>query len=133
MVILNALIGVILKLTSVYASIFDLVQFIIVLYDLKGRSILDSLIFHFITCSDDNNCFLVEKFGNLFYLISLSIYLMFFYHFDKNFRISLLKIFFINVNNKNINLENSSSCQLKHQNAQSHPFWPNNFFLHPQI
>ena len=71
MVILNALIGVILKLTSVYASIFDLVQFIIVLYDLNGRSILDSLYYHFITCSDDNRCFLVEKFGNLFYLISL--------------------------------------------------------------
>ena len=109
MVILNALIGVILKLTSVYASIFDLVQFIIVLYDLKGRSILDSLVYHFITCSDDNRCFLVEKFGNLFYLISLSIYLMFYYHFDKNFRTSLLKIFFINVNNKNIIQENSSS------------------------
>ena len=94
MVILNALMGVILKLTSVYASIFDLVQFIIVLYDLKGRSILDSLVFHFITCSDDNSCFLVEKFGNLFYLISLSIYLFFFYHFDKNFRTSFMRLFF---------------------------------------
>ena len=96
MVILNVLIGIILKLASVYASIFDLVNFIrFALLDSDGFSkyafkLIMNLI---IICSKDNMCFLIEKFGNLFYLISLSIYLFFFYHFDKNFRTCFHRIF----------------------------------------
>ena len=93
MVILNALIGVILKSASVYASIFDLVNFITGLYYSNGSSLFNGIYNFIIICSKDNSCFLVEKFGNLFYLISLSIYLFFFYHFDKNFRISFLRLF----------------------------------------
>ena len=94
MVILNALIGVILKLTSIYASFHDLVQFIKGLNLFSDRLSLLNGTFNFILiCSNDNTCFLIERFGNLFYLISLSIYLIFFYHFDKNFRISFLRIF----------------------------------------
>ena len=91
MVILNALIGLILKLASVYPSIFDLYYFISGL-DLPDI-VVDNLFNFIIICSKDNACFLIEKFGNLFYLISLSIYLIFFYHFDKNFRISFLRLF----------------------------------------
>ena len=96
MVILNALLGLILKLTSVYASIYDLVDFIIGLYDTYKYNglLLDPTYNYIIICSTNNTCFLVEKFGSLFYLISLSIYLFFFYHFDKNFRTSFLRLFF---------------------------------------
>ena len=94
MVILNALIGVILKLTSIYASIHDLIEFVNGLNLFSDRLSLLNGTFNFILiCSNDNMCFLIERFGNLFYLISLSIYLIFFYHFDKNFRISFLRIF----------------------------------------
>ena len=93
MVIFNALLGLILKLPSVYASIFDLVQFIHTLNSPTIESLLHSVFNLIIICSNDNTCFLMERFGNLFYLISLSIYLIFFYNFDKNFRISFLRIF----------------------------------------
>ena len=93
MVILNALLGLILKLNLVFASIFDLVHFIDGLYDSGGESLLDTYFNFFVICSNDNVCFLIEKFGNIFYLVSLSIYLFFFYHFDKNFRISFLRLF----------------------------------------
>ena len=101
MVILNAFIGVVLKLASLYASIFDLVHFIPALFNSEGVSIymFNASLNLIIICSKDNMCFLVEKFGNLFYLISLSIYLIFFYHFDKNFRISFLRIFSDDKNN----------------------------------
>ena len=96
MVILNALLGLILKLASVYASIYDLVDFIIGLYDTYKYNglLLDDTYKYNIICSTNNTCFLIEKFGNLFYLISLSIYLFFFYNFDKNFRTSFLRLFF---------------------------------------
>ena len=98
MVILNALIGVILKITLVYASIFDLVNFISSFS--VGIPLLNGIQNFILICSKDNICFLVENFGNLFYLISLSIYLIFFYHFDKNFRTSFLRLF--NDGKKNI-------------------------------
>ena len=106
MVILNALLGLILKLTSIYSSIFDLVSFISVIniYEFEELDLLNGMFNLIVLCSNDNKCLLIEKFGNLFYLISLSIYLIFFYHFDKNFRISFLRI--ITHEKKNTN-ENS--------------------------
>ena len=99
MVILNALLGLILKVASVYASIYDLVHFITAITAFNSDSngfdkpfLIASNNFYII-CSKDITCFLIEKFGNLFYLISLSIYLIFFYHFDKNFRASFLRLF----------------------------------------
>ena len=88
MVILNAALGVLLKLPSVFNSIFDWIFFI--------NNLLDTLVsieFHFYKlCYEDNFCFLLDKFSNILYLISISIYLIFFYHFDKNFRTSLLRL-----------------------------------------
>lgn len=95
MVILNALIGVILKIPSVYTSIFDLVFFITALHDASLQSLSLTLPSYNLIkiCSNDPSCFMVDKFANIFYLISLSIYFVFFYHFDKNFRSSFLRLF----------------------------------------
>ena len=87
MVILNALLGVIRRVASVVNSIFDWVFFIHNLfYPFHYSGIL------YILCHNNNSCFLLEKFSNILYLISLSIYLIFFYHFDKNFRTSFLRL-----------------------------------------
>ena len=88
MVILNAILGVILRVASVVNSIFDWVIFInnlLYTFNLAGHS--------FTLCNNNNICLLLEKISNLLYLISLSIYLIFFYHFDKNFRTSFLRLF----------------------------------------
>ena len=93
MVIFNAFLSVVLKAALAYTSISDLVHFIFALYNSQGKINLDTYFnFNFI-CSNDLTCFLIERFGNLFYLISLSIYLMFFYHFDNKFRTSFLRTF----------------------------------------
>ena len=108
MVIFNALLGLILKLASIYASIFDFVLFIYALYYAERKPFLNGLYNFVVICSNDNTCFLIERFGNLFYLISLSIYLVFFYHFDKNFRTSFLRIFTGEKKNTNKNSTKTS-------------------------
>ena len=115
MVILNAFIGVILKLASVYASIFDLVNFIFALFNPDGLSInmINASLNVIIICSEDETCFLIEDFANLFYLISLSIYLIFFYHFDKNFRTSFLRLF----NDKKKNTKNNALITSEYSTA----------------
>lgn len=88
MVILNAALGVILRVASVLNSIFDWVIFmnnIFYRFNISGR-LYDS-------CNNNNSCFLIEKLSNILYLISLSIYVVFFYNFDKNFRTSFLRLF----------------------------------------
>lgn len=87
MVILNAILGVILRVASVVNSILDWVFFINNLFNY-----IDILGYFYTFCQNDNSCFLIEKFSNILYLISLSIYLIFFYHFDKNFRTSFLRL-----------------------------------------
>ena len=95
MVILNAIIGVILKLASVINSIFDWIFFmknLSPILTITGRL--------YILCQNNNSCFLLDIFSNILYLISLSIYLIFFYHFDKNFRTSFLRLFANKKDNK---------------------------------
>lgn len=88
MVILNAILGVILRVASVINSIFDWVFFIHNLFyrfNFAGHS--------YTLCNNNNSCILLEKISNLLYLISLSIYLIFFYNFDKNFSTSFSRLF----------------------------------------
>lgn len=113
MVILNALFGIILKLASVYSSILDLINFMNGLNspEISLLALEQTLFNSFKLCSNDLFCALIERFGNLFYLISLSINLLFFYHFDKNIRTSFLSIFNRekkNTKNEEFNFQNEN-------------------------
>ena len=92
MVILNALLGLILKVQMAYVCVFDLYYFI---RDLRYLNIKTAsfVVPFFKTCSRELTCSLVEKFGGLLYLSSFSLYLAFYYHFDNNFKSSFFKIF----------------------------------------
>ena len=87
MVILNATCGLILKAPVASISIFDLV------YVLKSflKNGLFELIFEK-TCSYYETCYTFEKFSNLLFLLSLSLYFIFYYNFDKKFQASFKRI-----------------------------------------
>ena len=92
MIILNSTIGVLLKLPTLIYSIMDLYYGIYRLNDLQvfyrpafGR-------FYLRFCIDANFCQMFLHLADLLFLVSISIQLFFFNHFDKKFKIAFSRI-----------------------------------------
>ena len=89
MVILNATCGLILKSSSASISIYDLIYFINAFLN-NGVFVLNE--FSLKICSFSETCYTFEKFSNLLFFVSLSLYFIFYYNFDKNFQAAFKRI-----------------------------------------
>ena len=93
MVILNASIGISLKILSVFSSMFDLVNLINFFNSTRNKL---NFIFNYSVlniCSYDRTCRSIEQFARFLYLLSFLTYFYFYLKFDKKFKSSFDLIF----------------------------------------
>lgn len=88
MVILNASLNLTLKSLISYASFFDLATLISFIKE-NSNNLTDLIYMDYTLCFFDSQCHALDKIGNVLYLISISLPLIFYINFDKNFRIAL--------------------------------------------
>lgn len=86
MVILNATCGFFLKIFLIYSTIYDFSSFIKYLNRRNDPMYIYFMNAIFYFCSFEKTCHKIEHFATFLYLISLSIPLIFYRRFDRNFR-----------------------------------------------
>lgn len=89
MVIINAILGMILKSMATFCPIYDLI--ISIKHFTKYNDIMDWIFDAFFKlrfCSLDYFLVSIERLSNVFYTLSLASLLPFFYKFDNNFKIA---------------------------------------------
>ena len=87
MVIINATCAMVLKAPVASISIINLV-YLLSQFSKNGYFNLSDRK----TCYFYETCYAFEKFSNLLFLLSLSLYFVFYYNFDKNFQASFKRI-----------------------------------------
>lgn len=111
MVVLNTVCNFSLRLIMTILSLSDL--FLLITSDYSRLKVQDMIhyfdfdYFMKYICSSSKSCQLLRKYGNLLYIISLTLNIVFFYKFDKKFNLAFRQIFFPpppknqnNINNK---------------------------------
>ena len=91
MVILNASIGLALKILSIFSPLFDLVN--LIKFNNKPTEFL-SIFYNLVKiCSYDRTCRSIEQFARFLYSLSFLTYFYFYLKFDKKFKSSFDLIF----------------------------------------
>lgn len=112
MVIMNALFGFFLKIALAYIHIYDIAIVIKNIGYIKGQQFISFLNF----CSLNWACRLIEKTFFFFYLISFATPLLFYYQFDKLFKVAFDTLLRKTDNNNNNNQATSEKSAAKSLN-----------------
>lgn len=97
MIILNAMLGIALRILNLYPIIYDLATLISLFRSIEKAGIGSRYYGKYLhTCGLVESCECTQKLANLLYLTSLSTYFFFFFRFDNKFRRSFKRIFMVN-------------------------------------
>lgn len=86
MIVLNLTLNLLLKSLITYAAFYDLITLIVFIQKFKSQKVTDLIFDDFSLCSIDAVCHALDYLSSLLYFISISILIVFYSYFDKNFR-----------------------------------------------